>query len=142
MIPRLLIIDTNVLVAGVISSNSDSPVVQIVNGMLSGQVLFVLSPALLDEYRTVLLRPKLCKVHGLSVAEIDQLLTEIVVNAVWREPQQSAETPDPGDNHLWELLAQDSTLILVTGDKLLIDNPPDKASVISPSACLSSILSR
>jgi len=39
--------------------------------MLDGRLLFLLSPALLAEYRRVLLRPKLVELHRLGADEID-----------------------------------------------------------------------
>jgi len=77
MIPRLLIINTNVLIAGILSNNIDSPTAIIVDAMLDGRIMHLLSPALLHEYRDVLLRPKLRKLHDLSKNEVDQILSEI-----------------------------------------------------------------
>ncbi len=66
----ILIIDTNVLVAGLLTSHADSPVARILDGMLGAAFPFALSETLLAEYRTVLVRPRLCKLHGLSESEI------------------------------------------------------------------------
>lgn len=126
------IIDTTTLVSGIITSNPYSPPALIVNDMLSGRFPFLLSPALLDEYRRVLLRPKLRKLHGLEGEEVDLLLTEIVTQAVWREPEEAGAAPDPGDDHLWALLATQPGAMLVTGDRLLLENPPEGRSVVSP----------
>jgi len=52
--PSLYIIDTNVLVAGLISSNPASPPVRFLDAMLNGEIIYVLSPDLLAEYRAVL----------------------------------------------------------------------------------------
>ena len=71
-----IIVDTNVVVAGLITQHDDSPVARILDGMLSAAFPFVLSEALLTEYRTVLVRPNLRKLHGLTVAEVDTILTE------------------------------------------------------------------
>ena len=71
MIPRLLIIDTNVLVAGILTNNTDSPTARVVDAMLDGRLMYVLSPTLLQEYRDVMLRPKLRKLHCLSKDEAD-----------------------------------------------------------------------
>ena len=136
----LLIIDTNVLVAGVISSNSDSPVVKLVDAMLSGEVIYLMSPILLNEYRAVLLRPKLQKLHGLTDSEVDYLLAEVTANALWRDPESTENAPDPGDNHLWDLLRQNDSACLVTGDKLLLNNPPAYGSVISPKSYYALVL--
>lgn len=134
---RLFIIDTNVLVAGLITSDAASPTAVILDAMLSGSLPYLLSPALLEEYRAVLLRPKLRRTHGLTETQIDTLLTEIVANAIWREPPNDAvhPAPDPGDDHLWALLANDSSCVLVTGDRLLLENPRPGSAVVSPSEC-------
>lgn len=136
MTPRLFIIDTNVLVAGLISTAKTGPTVKILDSMLKGSILYVLSPALLQEYRTVLLRPKLRQLHGLPESEVDQLLVEITANSIWREPTVALQAPDSGDNHLWSLLLHTVDTILVTGDQLLLDNAPKDKSVVTPRNCL------
>lgn len=132
MISKVFIVDTNVLTAGLITKDAQSPVARIVDHMLSGAVLYLLSPALIDEYRAVLLRPKLSKLHGLTEREIDALLTDLVANAIWRDPEPVSPAPDPGDDHLWALLEGHAGSVLITGDRLLIEHPPERASVISP----------
>ncbi|MEJ2387168.1 MAG: putative toxin-antitoxin system toxin component, PIN family [Chromatiaceae bacterium] len=73
MTPQVVVVDTNVLTAGLITKDAPSPVAQILDHMLSGSIIYLLSPALLDEYRAVLLRPKLNRLHGLTEREIDSL---------------------------------------------------------------------
>ncbi len=128
----LAIIDTNVVVSGLISGDPQALVCRILDGMLTASFIYLLSPALLDEYREVLLRPKLKQCHGLSAEEVDRILEDMAANAIWREPHQPLAAPEPGDDHLWALMAAHKGCILVTGDRLLLDNPPDFASVISP----------
>ncbi len=132
----VFVVDTNVVVAGLITGSSHSPVVLVLDAMLSGTLVYLLSPALLDEYRSVLLRPKLAKVHGLTEVQIDQLLIELTANAIWREPKPGSPAPDRGDDHLWALLNAYPESILVTGDRLLLENPPTQSSVISPGTWL------
>ena len=134
----VFVIDTNVLVAGLLSSQKESPTVKIVNAMLGGRLIYLLSPELLQEYRTVLLRPKLLRLHRLTEQQIDSLLTEITANAIWREDPvvSTGQVPDPGDRHLWDLLATEPAAILVTGDRLLFENPPRQSSVVSPASCV------
>jgi len=140
--PRVAVVDTNVLVGGLLTRTPSSPLVTIVDGMLSGRFPFALSPSLLDEYRRVLLRDKIRSLHGLSGDEIDRILVELVANAIWHEPAPvaSAAAPDPGDDHLWRLLNTLDAGVLVTGDQLLLDNPPDTASVLSPRSFVDSVL--
>lgn len=136
----IYIIDTNVVVAGLISSQTDSPVVRILDCMLSAVFPFVLSPALLTEYRTVLLRPKLTKLHGLSAEQIDNVLTELAQHGIVLPPHASQtvpSSPDPGDQFLWDLLALRPDLILVTGDQRLLEDAGMEQRVLTPLALAS-----
>lgn len=134
---RLYIIDTSVLVAGLVTGDSAAPTAKILDAMLDGRLAYLLSPALLHEYRGVLLRPRLSRLHGLTEPELDHLLTVIVANALWREPPDDGAhpAPDPGDSHLWALLAQETGCILVTGDQLLLQQPRPGSQVITPAGC-------
>ena len=133
------IIDTNVVVAGLLTARADSPVARILDGMLSAAFPFVLSCALLAEYREVLLRPKLRKYHGLDAPKVDDLLTDMARHAIVLEahrltqPQQ-IQAPDTGDQFLWDLLGTRADLQLVTGDKLLLEHPSMQWRVVSPLA--------
>ncbi|HUU03807.1 MAG TPA: putative toxin-antitoxin system toxin component, PIN family [Myxococcota bacterium] len=137
MKPALAVIDTNVVVAGLITASRDSPTARILDGMLAGRFSFLLSIDLLAEYRLVLLRPKIKKLHRLSEREIDRLLTEIAANGKVQEvgPAAAVQTdgpPDPEDRHLWVLLEARAGSVLVTGDKALLKNPPKWAKVHTP----------
>jgi len=135
MSTRIFIIDTNVLVAGLITAETSSPTARVLDAMLNGSLFYLLSAELLREYRNVLLRPRLARLHGLNEPEIDQLLTEITANAIWREPPTDTDqpSPDPQDAHLWSLLASEQNAVLITGDRLLIENPRPQSSIISPA---------
>lgn len=129
------IIDTNVVVAGLLTGHADSPVARILDGMLSAAFAFVVSEALLAEYRAVLVRPKLRKLHGLSEAEVDAILTDIARHAIELKPVSSGmnpKAPDAGDQFLWDLLASRADLVLVTGDKLLLQDLAMQERVILP----------
>ena len=131
----VFIVDTNVVVAALITSQVESPTARLLDAMVNGRLIYLLSPALLGEYRAVMLRPRLIRAHGLAEAEIDTLLTELTGNAIWREPPADAEhqAPDPNDAHLWALLACEPAAVLITGDLLLLDNPRPGRSLISPA---------
>jgi putative PIN family toxin of toxin-antitoxin system len=129
----VVIVDTNVVVAGLLTADDTSPVARVLDGMLAAAFPFALSEALLAEYRAVLLRPRLKKLHGLPVADIESLLTDLAQHAIVLTPGAAPAAPDPGDQFLWDLLAAKEALVLVTGDKLLLREPAMRGRVVSPA---------
>jgi putative PIN family toxin of toxin-antitoxin system len=126
------VIDTNVVVAGLLTGNVQSPTARILDGMREAAFPFLLSTALLTEYREVLLRKKIRALHGLGEASVDLLLTSIAANAIIREPEAQTGAPDAKDNHLWALLQSEANTVLVTGDHALAKRPPLKSDVLQP----------
>ena len=129
-----VIVDTNVVVAGLLTGNDTSPVARILDGMLAAAFPFVVSEALLAEYRMVLVRPNLRKLHGLRVTEVEAILTDLAQHAIVMAPVAGPPAPDPGDKLLWGLLAARADLMLVTGDKLLLRDAGMQGRAISPQA--------
>lgn len=138
MTRRPVIIDTNVVVAGLLTGDAASPVARILDGMLAATFPFVVSEALLAEYRAVLVRPELRRQHGLTVTEVDALLTELVQHAIVLPPGSGPPAPDPGDQLLWDLLAARPDLLLVTGDQALQGDRGLQARILSPRAFVDS----
>lgn len=136
-----VIIDTNVVVAGLLTANDASPVARILDGMLAAVFPFVVSEPLLAEYRTVLVRPNLRKLHGLTIAEVETILTDLAQHAIVLNPASAAAppAPDPGGQLLWDLLANRADLLLVTGDKLLLQDVGMQGRVISPQVFMASV---
>ena len=133
------VIDTNVVVAGLITADAGSPTARILDGMRRGAFPFLLSDELLAEYREVLLRARIRKLHGLSANEVDQILTEIATHAIVRDPQTRTGAPDRKDNHLWSLLLDQPESVLVTGDLALGRKPPPGSDVLSQREFVSSL---
>jgi uncharacterized protein len=139
----VFIIDTDVVVAGLLTSHADSPVARILGGMLRANFRFAISEALLAEYRQVLLRPKLSKLHGLNALEVDVILTDLARHAIVLPVPLSIAAPlapDPGDQFLWNLLTGRDDLVLATGDKLLLQAGPLQKRVITPQAFVAQVL--
>lgn len=131
---QAVIVDTNVVVAGLLTGNASSPVARILDGMLAAAFPFVVSEALLAEYRTVLVRPHLRKLHGLTVAEVEDLLTDLAQQAIVLAPVAAPPAPDRGDQLLWDLLAARADLWLITGDKRLLQDAGMRGRVVTPKA--------
>ncbi len=134
-----VIVDTNVVVAGLLTSRDDSLVTRILDGMLGAAFPFVVSEALLGEYHRVLVRPGLRKLHGLVIAEVDAVLTIVARHAIVLTSVVAQPAPDPGDQLLWELLSTRADLVLITGDKHLLLDSGMRGRVISPKAFLESV---
>ena len=132
MTQTVYIVDTNVVVSGVIGNDLDSPPNGIVDAMLNGGFLYSLSPELLHEYAGVLRRSRIARIHGWTDEQLDRFLTDLVANSVWREPAATGTAPDSGDNHLWALLAAHRQACLVTADQLLVSNPRPTSRVVTP----------
>ena len=132
MTQTVYIVDTNVVVSGVLGKDLDSPPARIVDAMLDGGFLYSLSPELLHEYADVLRRSRIARLHGWTHEQLDRFLTDLVANSVWREPAATEPAPDSGDNHLWALLGAHRQACLVTGDQLLVSNPRPHSLVVTP----------
>ena len=128
-----VIVDTHVVVAGLLTAQAAAPVARILDGMLTAAFPFVVSPALLAEYHAVLVRPALRKLHGLSVKQIETILTDLAQHAIVLEPVAGPPAPDAGDQLLWDLLAARAELRLVTGDKLLLQGFGMRGRVLTPA---------
>jgi putative PIN family toxin of toxin-antitoxin system len=126
------VIDTNVVVAGLLTGSVESPTARILDGMCKSAFPFLLSTDLLAEYREVLLRKRIRTLHALSERDVDTLLTLIAANAIIREPEPRTRAPDTKDDHLWSLVQSEANCVLVTGDHALVACPPPRSHVLQP----------
>lgn len=131
----IAVVDTNVVVAGLLTRDVTSPTALILDEMLRGHLRFAVSEKLIAEYRKVLLYPRIAVRHRLNERELDGLLVDLLSNALVREGDDVAyEVPDPDDVFLFQLLATLSEGVLVTGDKALLKRGPKWAEVLAPDA--------
>jgi predicted nucleic acid-binding protein len=135
------LVDTNVIVSGLLAAADDSPTARILDAMAVGKLHFILSDELLAEYRAVLLRPAIATRHGLTETEVDAVLEGIVANASWREPAASQDAPQavpprpivPGDEHVLSLLEAEPRAVLVTGDRRLREAVTAQRPALTPA---------
>jgi len=136
--PPVAVIDTNVVVSGLLTGEPVSPTAVVLDGILRGRFTYLLSLELLAEYREVLLRPRIRRRHGLAAPDVESLLTELALNGSVRDPPRvTGPVPDFGDRHLWALLQSDPAAVLVTGDDALLHHTPEPGRVLSPRRFLS-----
>ena len=94
------VIDTNVIVAAIMSKHSDSATVKVINAVRDGRLRPVLSPDIVAEYGEVLSRSKFQFVE----ADVRQTIDAIVSNAIFLEPKLSGETfADESDRVFYEV---------------------------------------
>ncbi len=126
------VIDTNVVVSGLLTSDADSPTARILDGMLEGRFRFLLSIELLAEYHDVLERPRIRRRHGLSAGQIAIVLTDIAAAGTVLAADRLDDRPPGGDGHLWQILDAEPNAVLVTGDRRLFDRSGWQSRVLSP----------
>lgn len=114
----LCVVDTNVMVGGLLSRADGAPPQRILKAMLAAELGFALSVELPAEYRGVLLRPAIMALHGLEAVEVD----------IGCAPATSTEDPtpitvphgaEPGDVHIARLALALPACVLITGDRAL-----------------------
>lgn len=145
------LVDTNVVVSGVLTGAGASATGSILDAMPAGTLRFVLSEALLAEYRRVLLRPSITERHRLAESDVDAILEELVMNAGFRESPMSGGVPAaaeggsaprdngalvPGDEHVLALLAVSPEAVLVTGDRRLREAVASWREALTPAEFL------
>ena len=129
-----VVLDTNVLVSGIAYPASVPG--KIMAAWRHGSVDVLLSAYIVDELRRVL--PRLTQRHGLTVAEIDDLVDALSIQAEVIEPLPSVEPElrDAADQPvLGTLLAALRTSgadYLITGDKDLLALA-DQYAIVAPS---------
>ena len=109
------VIDTNVLVSALLSSNEDAATVQVVARMLTGDITPVYSGAIMAEYRQVLKRRK----FGFSQGVVNELLLSMTRFGLLVEPTPSGVVlPDMKDLPFYEVVLEkrDEDAYLVTGN--------------------------
>lgn len=127
---KYVVIDTNVLVSALITRNESSPTVQILNFLVSGDIIPVYSDEIVKEYDEVLHREK----FKLPETIIIRLLKDIMDNGLRiSELSKVEETmPDPKDIVFYAvtLSAKDKDAFLVTGNE---KHFPEKPFIVTPA---------
>ena len=147
---RWAVVDTNVVVSGMLTARSWSPPQKIVDAMLSGALRFLVSEELVFEYRRALLYPHVATRHGLSETEVDSFLKDMLLNAAIREAPapavatqpgtEESQPGPPGDEHIVALLKAQPGAMLITGDHRLAEAVSEWCQVLSPAECAATLL--
>ena len=125
-----VVLDANVLVSAVISTAG--PPREIVGAWVDGRFELVASPALLDELRDVLTRPRFRRWVSTAIAAefVDGLAQDALI--LDDPPAQSGLSPDPDDDYLIALTRAARADYLVSGDRHLLDLADPEPPVLTP----------
>jgi uncharacterized protein len=128
-----VVVDTNVLVSGLISSRG-APA-RIVEAILDQRILPVFSEETFSELRGVLERPKFKRYFVTSGLRVRTMLANLAAVAEFVEPRSARERiRDPKDRPFLEVAAASPTPdCIVTGDKDFADAFYGGVPVLSPS---------
>jgi len=129
------VLDPGVLIAALLA-RTGTPA-QILLSWIGGGFELIVSPKLLNELRTALLRPKFKRyVTESEVGAYVTLLERRASMVVDPEPQPSL-TPDPGDDYLIALARAAAAHFLVSGDTHLTGLRRSQPPILTPRAFLS-----
>ena len=124
------VIDTNVLVSALFSAHPDSSTVIIRNKIVEGEIIPLFNSEIIDEYRTVLSRPKFHFPGEL----VDAVLAMVYEAGISLDRTKSDEVfPDPKDIVFYEVALSKEGSYLVTGNTKHFPKTP---VVVTPAEML------
>jgi len=114
------VIDTNIFVSALL--RRDSPPRRILDAWYQKEFDLIVSPDLLDEVGSVLLRPRLLNRGAYSAADVTQLLDDLREGGVFCIPLRHHQTlvVDRDDNFLFDAAVETRADYIVSGDKLVL----------------------
>jgi len=127
----IVVLDTNVLVAGLLKPFGPSAAV--LRLAVAGRIRLAHDYRILAEYRDVLSRPD----FGFPSSAIEALLTQLAEDGVAVNPAPTVDRlPDPSDAPFWEAALASGAAALITGNKRHFPRPSGPMSILSPAEFL------
>ena len=125
-----VVIDTNVFVSSLITSNLQSPTFRVIEAMLEKKITPLYNNEIISEYSEVLHRPK----FGFDESKINLYIDAIMREGISSYRVTSNESfPDPKDIVFYEVAMSKEDAYLVTGN---IKHFPKKPIVVTPAEML------
>lgn len=122
------VIDTNVIVSALLSSNLESNPVKVFRAIVQERIVPLYNDDILEEYKSVLSRPKFHLNHSLIETVIKAIITDGL--NIDRTPAADIEFPDPKDLVFYEVALSVEDSYLITGN---IRHFPVKPFVVTPA---------
>ena len=138
-----VVLDANLYVSALLKSRSKPA--QILQLVYERKVQLLLSSKILSEVKTVLLYPKLQKLHQRSEEQVDDLLRKLAKIAVLTPGELALDVvhSDPTDNKYVECAIEGDADFIVSGDRHLTDLKDFRGiNILSPTAFLNVLARR
>ena len=124
------VIDTNVLVSALLSRFKNTSTVQLMQHLILGDIIPIYNDEILEEYYSVLTRPK----FNFPESLIDETLDVVKKFGINSSRQETEELlPDPKDIVFYEVALANEDSFLVTGNT---KHFPKKPFVVTPAEML------
>ncbi len=122
------VIDTNVIVSALLSSNLESNPVKVFRAIVQERIVPLFNDVILEEYKNVLSRSK----FHLDLPLIETVIKAIIADGlnIDRTPAADIDFPDPKDIVFYEVALSVEDSYLVTGN---IKHFPVKPFVVTPA---------
>ena len=121
------VIDTNVIVAALLSRKKDVATVKVLKAVQEGLILPLVHQQIIDEYKEVLCRPKFHLPRHLT----DSITEKLRAIGIFLDRTPSNENfPDPKDVVFYEVALSKKDSFLVTGN---IKHFPNNPIVVTPA---------
>ena len=114
------VIDTNVIVSALLSSNLESNPVKVFRAIVQERIVPLYNDEILEEYKSVLSRPKFTVIKAIITDGLN----------IDRTPTADIEFPDPKDIVFYEIALSVEDSYLITGN---IRHYPVKPFVVTPA---------
>jgi putative PIN family toxin of toxin-antitoxin system len=138
-----VVLDANLYVSALLKPRSKPA--QILQLVYDRKVQLLLSSKILSEVKTVLLYPKLQRLHQRSEEQVDDLLRKLAKIAILTPGELALDVvhSDPTDNKYIECATEGEADFVVSGDRHLTDLKAFRGiSILSPTAFLNVLARR
>ena len=128
-----IIVDANVVVSAQLVQHPNAHPYRIWEALFDTGIQNYVSAHVLAECIDVLQRRDVVRRHRLTRGQVEELVQRFALASLEiSSPRSLAVAPDPGDQHLWDMLASNPEMLLITGDPVLLESDHFPGRILSP----------
>lgn len=131
-----VVLDTNILISAIGWEGKPGKILEM---SVRGEIALILSPALLNEFKDIIARPKFDFIPNIKKEEFIPLLTKLSEITI-PETKLNIIPVDPKDNRVLECALAGKADYIISGDKHLLDlKTLGRIKIVSPTEFLASL---